>query len=156
MARREWIDARALEMFERECGADIGRFVRTCQLTCELYEQQVQANLENADARGPDVTPYENRMSGSLAARLLREKRTWLRDCRQRIEQALEDEAAAEEEQAEEAEETVARPARSSAREGVSAIDGVKAEISEQAGHEPIPEPRPKSQALAATGTETP
>ena len=133
MARREWIDARALEMFERECGTDLAQFVRTCQLTCELYEQQVQANLESADARGPDVTPYENRMSGSLAARLLREKRTWLRDCRQRIEQALEDEAAAAEEQAEEPQPQAERPVFTDATQ----------------------EPQPETQTPTPAGTET-
>jgi hypothetical protein len=155
MARREWIDARAMEMYQRECAINIDMFVETCELTSGLYAQQVKAARERTEAWGPDVSPYENRMSGSLAARLLREKRTWLRDCRQRIEQALEDEATYEEEQEQAGEETGAQPARHSDGDGVSASDGSTAETWSQAGHEPTPEPQPEEATLAAAATET-
>jgi hypothetical protein len=52
------------------------------------------------EAWGPEITPYENRMTGSLLARLQREKRTWQRELRQMIEQALDEEAALEAEEA--------------------------------------------------------
>jgi hypothetical protein len=145
LARREWIDKRAQEMFEQECGADLAQFLRTCQLTSALYEQQVKAIMEDAEAPGPNVTPYENRMSGSLAARMLREKRTWLRDCRQRLEEALQDEAEFEEEHAEAPQETGAR----------SASDGLSPDSWMQPDPEAATEPAPEEATLTAAANET-
>lgn len=121
MARVQWIETQAFEMFNRLCGANIDKMVRTCEMTAALYEQQVNAVTTGGEPVGPDVSPYEHRMSGSLMARLLREKRTWLRDCRQIIEDALAEDARREAEATENEPEEAESPAGQATEAGGTA-----------------------------------
>jgi hypothetical protein len=97
LARRDWIDQQAQEMYDRRVGPTIDLLIEASLRTVAAFDSQMKAAKGEGEAWGPDVNPYEHRMTGSLIARLLREKRTWLREYRQRIERALEEEAALEE-----------------------------------------------------------
>ena len=99
-ARQQWIEQQVQEMDRQRVGDTIDLLIDSCSRTSAAFISQMKEAKGEGEAWGPDVTPYENRMTGSLIARLLREKRTWLRDFRQQIEQALADEAAMEAEEA--------------------------------------------------------
>jgi hypothetical protein len=80
------IERMAYELFINEGGETLEVVIRTCQATSECYEAQMQAARKDGDGWGPDISPREARMSGSLLLRTIKEKRQWLKDCRQRIE----------------------------------------------------------------------
>ncbi|MCA8913291.1 MAG: hypothetical protein KDB82_16450 [Planctomycetes bacterium] len=80
------IDRMAYELFLQEGGETLEVIIHTCQATSELYEAQMKAARDKGNGWGPDVSPREARMSGSLLLRTVKEKRQWLKDCRQRIE----------------------------------------------------------------------
>jgi len=101
MARREWIERQVQAYYEMRVGDTIDLLIRSCKHTAVAFDSQMKAAQGEGEGFGPDVSPYENRMTGALIGRLLREKRTWLREMRKEIEQALDDEAALEAEQAE-------------------------------------------------------
>jgi hypothetical protein len=126
-ARREWIEARVQEMYQRMVGDSMDKHIRSCMHTADAFDSQMAAAKGEGEAWGPEITPYENRMTGSLLARLQREKRTWQRELRQMIERALDEEAALE------AEEAAMEPKKEETR-ARRASDGCAYEKSNEAG----------------------
>jgi hypothetical protein len=101
LARAAFIDKIAQEMFEAHGGAQMDKLIRTGQLTLDAFESQMLAARDGGEGWGPDVSVYEARMTRALNERLLREKRSWLRELRKQVEQALDAEDAMLQEQAE-------------------------------------------------------
>jgi hypothetical protein len=134
MARREWIEQQAQAYYELRVGDTIDLLIRSCKHTAVAFDSQMKAARGEGEGFGPDVSPYENRMTGALIGRLLREKRTWLREMRKEIEQALDDEAAWEQEQAE------AEAGDETQAEAGRAVEPVEAQ-------EAVPKPRQLSES---------
>ena len=101
LARAAFIDKIVDEMFVARGGEQMDRLIRTGQLTLDAFESQMLAARDGGEGWGPDVSVYEARMTRALNERLLREKRSWLRELRKQIEQALDAEDAMLQEQAE-------------------------------------------------------
>jgi hypothetical protein len=101
LARREWINQQVEKMYAQMVGDSIDVAIRACRHTADAFNSQMAEVRGEGEAWGPDVSVYESRMTGSLLARLQREKRTWLREMRQQVEEALAEEAAMEAEKEE-------------------------------------------------------
>ena len=84
------IDDQAYALFLKEGGGELELMIQTGQLTVEAFDSQMRAARDGGEGWGPTVTPYEDRMNRGLQLRLIKEKRQWLKDCRQRIEQQQE------------------------------------------------------------------
>ena len=75
----------AHELYLAEGGHEIELMLETGQLTGSAYRSQIRADKEGGRGWGPNITPYEDRMTRSLQIKLMREKREWIESCRQKI-----------------------------------------------------------------------
>ncbi len=81
----------AYELFLAEGGGDLEALMENGQRTAKAYTSQIRAAEEGGQGWGPTVSPYEDRMTRSLQLRLIRERRKWIEDCRERIKTAIEE-----------------------------------------------------------------
>ncbi len=93
--RERALSRAAYELFLAEGGGDLEALMENGQCTARAYTSQIRAAEEGGQGWGPTVTPYEDRMTRSLQLRLIKERRKWIEDCRQRIEAAIEAEREA-------------------------------------------------------------
>jgi hypothetical protein len=132
-ARREYIEAQAREIYLAEGGRDLDVCIRNGMYTLAAFESQMLAAHDGEEGWGPDVSVYEARMNRSLQERLLRLKRTLMRDARQMIEAEL----AEESEEAEESSTSVDEPADEPAQDEP---EQAPAELSDPTAPETRPE----------------
>jgi hypothetical protein len=111
-ARREYIEAQARALYEQEGHDALDLSIRNGQLTLEAFESQMNESRGEGQAWGPDVSVYEARMNRSLQERLLRLRRTMMRDYRQMIERELQEEHEMAEEASEADIQSSEEPAR--------------------------------------------